>query len=102
MIYSRQLISEEPQRGEYPLGLRPTPKYTPAPTPKTVKIVKTVDTPFGSVYSNVKLDAICTKTDEIVDSLTYRCNTWEVETATKLVKQTEFATNLKEKGYEIT
>lgn len=102
MITSRQLYVEEQQRGEYPTGLRTHTKPTPAPPKRTVAIIKTVDTPFGSPYTNVKLNAECPETGEIVDSLSYRCNTWEVETSIKFIKQAEFAERLQAEGYEIT
>lgn len=101
MITSRNLIVEEPQRQAYPLGLRqPRPLPTPTPTKRTVTIQRTVETPFGSPYANVKLNAIDTQTGETVDSITYSCNAWEVETSTKFVKQAEFAERLRAEGYE--
>lgn len=103
MITSRQLNYEEPQRQEFPLGLRQTkPSLTPTPAKRTVTIQKTVETPFGSPYANVKLNAIDTETGETVDSMTYNCNAWEVDTSIKFVKEVEFAERLESQGYEIT
>lgn len=102
MIYSRQLYTDDKQRGEYPTGIRAEPKPTPAtPSKRVVTIIKTVDTPFGSPYTNVKLNAVCEETGEIVDSLIYRCNAWEVETSVNFLKQAEFAERLEMQGYEI-
>ena len=98
MIYSRALEGriEPPER-------RPEVVVTPVPEPPEVIIDVVIDTPLGSVWSDVKMTAINEKTGEIVAEKTVTVNSCQASRGRIAVSSRveELKQELRGKGYEI-
>jgi len=101
VIYSRQLYTEEQPRREYPAGLR-THSKPPLATPKpSAKIHKTITTPFGSIYSTVKLIAHDVETGKIVGEKEFSVAVYETNRGIMYQKEAELLKQLNAEGYVV-
>ena len=97
MIYSRDLPQQQPRTVEH---RPPMPKVPENDDPLKVKVVKSVDTPFGSVYTYITLDAVNDK-NEVLRSKEFKVHSWELNSARMLAQVYDFEAALRKEGFNV-